>query len=55
MYVENEIPFYDSLYFKSYNIIQLLFMAKFPTNNIHKVLHFFQLSSEICGGSSILI
>lgn len=55
MYVGNEIPFYDSHYFKLYNIIQLLFMAKFPTNNIHKVLHFLQLSSEIWGGNSILI
>lgn len=40
MYVENEILFYDSHYFKLYNIIQLLFMAKFPTNSIYKFLHF---------------
>lgn len=55
MYVENEILFYDSHSFKIYNVIQLLFMAKFPTNNIHEVLHFLQLSSEIYGGNSILI
>lgn len=55
MYEENEILFYNSHYFKLYNIIQLLFMAEFPTNNNHKFLHFLQLSSEICGGNSILI
>lgn len=55
MYEENKILFYDSHYFKLYNITQLLFMAKFPTNNTLKVLHFLHLSSEICGGNSILI
>lgn len=55
MYEENKILFYNSHYFKLYNIIQLLFMAEFPTNNNHKFLHFLQLSSEIFGGNSILI
>lgn len=50
MYIE--ILLYQSHYFKLYTIIQLLLMAKFPTNNMHAPLYMLQLLSEICGSKS---
>lgn len=52
MCTENEILLYHSHYFKLYTTIQLLLMAKFPTNNMHDPLYILHLLSEICRGKS---